>query len=132
MNIESHKRTVRESLDVIKESMDKGVVRRQRTIGFHCSAAIMDMLEIYLHSRNLIGPGTKIQHDFFSSERKAFERLPKDFENKKKIISLFVQIEKSRNTLCYGKEQDKGYIEAYMELFSKARQIFDSMGVEYV
>ena len=132
MNVESHRRTIKESLEVIKESIGKGVMNRQRTIGFHCSASIVDILEIYLHSKNLIGPGTKINHDFFSSERKALEKLPQDFENKKKIISLLVEIEKRRNMLCYGKEQSKGYVEEYLELFNKVRRVFDSMGVEYV
>lgn len=131
MNIESHKKAVGESLEVIKESINKGTMKRQRTIGFHCSASIVDILEIYLHSKNLIGPGTKIKHDFFSSERKALEKLPGDFENKKKIIGLLVEIEKMRNVLCYGKEQNKKYVEQYIEMFNNARQLFDSMGVDY-
>lgn len=131
MNIDAHKLILRESLDVIKESIRDGIIGRQRTIGFHCSAALMDMLEIYFHSKNLIGPGTKIQHDFFSSERKALEKMPKDFENKKKIIDILVQIEKKRNVLCYGKGQEKAYVEEYIELFNRARRIFDSMGVDY-
>ena len=57
--------------------------------------------------------------------------MPKDFENKKKIIDILVQIEKKRNVLCYGKGQEKAYVEEYIELFNRARRIFDSMGIDY-
>lgn len=131
MNLESHRKSIKESLEVIKESINKDVMKRQRTIGFHCSAAIIDILEIYLHSKNLIGPGTNMKHDFFSSERKALEKLPRDFENKKKIVCILTDIEKRRNILCYGKEQSKEYVEDYIELFNKGVRLFESMGVDY-
>lgn len=131
MKIESHKNVIKESLEVIKESINKGLLERQRTLGFHCSAVLIDILEIYLHKKNLIHPGTVIKHDFFSSERKALEKLDKNFDSKKEIIKLLVDLENRRNLLCYGKQQDLEFIEKYIELFNKIKKIFDNMGVDY-
>src|SRR3989338_4399285 len=118
MKIEDHKKSIRESLEVIKESINKGLAERQRTIGFHCYTALANILEIYLHTKNLINPGATIKHDFFSSERKALEKLPQQFENKENILKMLVEIEKKRNIICYGKEQGEEYIEEYLKLFN--------------
>ena len=42
MNTETHLRNLRESLEVIRESIEKGLVERQRTLGFNTSAAAAD------------------------------------------------------------------------------------------
>ena len=131
MKIDAHKRAIQESLEVIFESVNKGLSERQRTIGFHCSVVLVDILELYLHSKNLIDPGASIKHDFFTSERKAEERLPQSFEHRTQIIKLLVEVEKRRNLLCYGKGQDEKFLEEYLELFNKVKKIFDSMGVKY-
>lgn len=131
MRIEAHKEAIKESLEVIKDSIERGIEKRQRTIGFHCSAVLMDMLEIYFHNKHLIDPGVSIKHDLFSSEKKAIERLPKQFDHRNELIKLFIEVEKKRNLLCYGKHQDRKFIEEYIEIFNKAKKAVDSMGVEY-
>lgn len=131
MNIEGHKRAVRESLETIKESIQRGVTERQRTIGFHCSVAAADMLELFLHKQNLIDPGASVKHDFFTSKKKAGERLSFKFENKDKLIDLLVELENRRNLLCYGKPQPKESIQRYVSLFNKIKKVFDEMGVKY-
>jgi hypothetical protein len=131
MNIEGHRRAVRESLEEIKEAVQKGVMERQRTIGFHCSVAAADMLEIFLHEQNLIDPGTTIKHEFFASVRKAEERLPMDFPEKGEVIGMLVELEARRNALCYGKPQAREAIEQYLLAFNRIRKIFDKLGVRY-
>ena len=103
MNIESHRRAIRESLELINESIQRGLEERQRTIGFHCSVAAVDMLELFLHSNGIIDPGKTIKHDFFTSERKALEKLTFSFEKKHEIVKLPVELESRRNSLCYGR-----------------------------
>jgi len=49
MREDKHYERLKESLEVLDESITKGIMSRQRTIGFNCSAAAVDMLEIYLH-----------------------------------------------------------------------------------
>lgn len=130
MNIEGHKRAIRESIETIRESIQKGLLKRQRNIGFHCSVCAVDILEIYLHENNLINPGTIIKHDTFSSKRRAEEKIP-DFEHKDIIIKLFTELESKRNILCYGKSQKENFIIEYLEIFNKIKYIFAELGVEY-
>ena len=130
MKVECHKRAVKESLEEISDAIRKGVSERQRTIGFHCSVAAADMLEIFLHEKGLVDPGATIKHDFFSSGKKASERIP-SFSNKSEILSMLVELESKRNVLCYGKPQPVEAIEEYIRTFNKIRKLFDSMGVAY-
>ncbi len=125
MNAEEHKAAVKESIEVIKEAIQTGIERRQRTIGFHCSAAVIDLLELFLHKNNIIDPGKTMKHDFFSSERKALSKLSEDFPEKQKIIALLVSLETKRNQLCYGKLKQKEDVEAYLALFARIRSFFD-------
>ena len=57
MKVEDHLKNLNEILEVIKESIEKGLVERQRNIGFNVSAACADMLEIFLHKKSMIDPG---------------------------------------------------------------------------
>lgn len=70
-----HRKAIKESLEVINESVQVGVECRQRTIGFHCSASAADLLELYLHHLNAINPGKVLKHDFFTSEKKSAEEV---------------------------------------------------------
>lgn len=130
MDIESHKRAIKESLEMIMESIQKGVSERQRTIGFHCSVAAADMLELFLHSEGLINLGKTTKHDFFTSKRKLKERLP-DFKNRGRTIELLTELETKRNLLCYGKPQPEELIEEYICTFNKIRKLFEEMGADY-
>ena len=128
MKIEDHYKNLNESLTVIRDCIRKGVENYQRSIGFHVSVALCDMLEIYLHDNNLIDPGSVIKHDFFASRRKANERLP-EFEDKEKIISLLAEIDEKRNILCYGKRQVKENLAEFLERFHSLKKIFEDRGV---
>ena len=129
MKIESHYKSLKESLELIEESVQKGILERQRTIGFHCSAAAVDMLEIFLHKSRLIEPGAIIKHDWFSSSNKIKIKFSYDFPEKKKIISLMLRLEEKRNIICYGKPQKKENIEEYIFLFRELEKIFRNLGV---
>ena len=131
MKIESHKMAIKESIETIRESIQKGLQNRQRTIGFHCSAASADLLEAYLHQKNLIDPGANIKHDWFSSLEKARRNIKFDFENKEEILKLITKIEEKRNLLCYGKPQPEELISETIEIFNKLRKEFEKLGVNY-
>jgi len=105
MNIENHSRNLKESLELIDESIKIGIIKRQRTLGFNISVACADMVEILLHKKDLIDPGFLLKHEWFASERKFNEKVPFDFEGKKELIILISEIEKKRNTLCYRSPQ---------------------------
>jgi len=100
MNIDKHYERLNESLDVLDESISRDITKRQRTIGFNCSAASADMLEIFLHKKNLIDPGFVVKHEWFKSKNKITEKFPFDFPNKNRILEIMEAIEEKRNTLC--------------------------------
>lgn len=125
MKESEHLAAIKESLIVLKEAVQAGMEERQRTIGFHCSAAAADLLELFLQKDNIIDPGKLIKHDFFTSEKKARLKLPEEFPEKSRIISFMVSLETQRNELCYGKRKPKEKIERYLDLFSSIRKFFE-------
>lgn len=129
MNIEAHLRNLKESLEEIKEALEKGIERRQRSIGFHTSVAACDMLEILLHKLKLIDPGFVIKHDWFDSEKKIKEKIRVEFPMKKEILDLMHKIETQRNLLCYGKPKDKETIRKIIILFNELKEIFKEVGL---
>jgi len=124
MKIESHLENLRESIEEIENAITKGIDKRQRTIGFHTSAAAVDMLEILLHEKNLIDPGFIVKHDWFNSKRRVMEKFHFDFSKKEDILELILEIEKVRNSLCYGKRQEVFILEKLVENFNHLRKIF--------
>jgi len=131
MKLEDHLRNIRESIDVINESIQKGIEERQRSIGFHASVAGAEMLEVYLHENNLINPGSTIKHELFNSIKKAEEKFNFDFERKKEIMQILCNIESKRNLLCYGKPRPKEEIISVIDLFNKLKRIFEELGLKW-
>lgn len=129
MKIDSHRERLIESLKVIEECIEKGVLERQRNIAFNTSAAAVDMLEMLLHKLNLIDPGFVVKHDWFNSERKVNEKLSFEFQNKKEIIRLMCSIKSKRNILCYGKTQKIEIIQELLHEFNILKNIFKDLGV---
>jgi len=131
MRVEDHMRNIRESLEVIKESIQKGVQERQRNIGFNISVASVEMLEVFLHQLNILNPGNIIKHDWFSSIRKAKEKLRFEFTRKEEIINLLNNIESKRNLLCYGKPQPTETINSLIKSFNKLKSLFEEEGLKW-
>lgn len=121
MNIEKHYERLNESLDVLNESIEKDITKRQRTIGFNCSAASADMLEIYLHKNNLIDPGFVIKHEWLKSKNKVKKKFPFDFQKKNEILTIISAIEEKRNALCYGVPMEKDKIKEVVMKFNKLK-----------
>jgi len=129
MKIEDHWKNLRESLEVIEESIEKGLLERQRNIGFNTSAACADMLEILLHQNNLIDPGFVIKHEWLKSKNKIKEKFSFDFPKKEEILALIFKIEEKRNLLCYGKSQEIILIQEVINYFNQLKQIFREVGL---
>lgn len=124
MKIESHLENLKESIKEIEEAITEGLTNKQRSLGFHTSAAAIDFLEIILHKNNLIDPGFVIKHEWFNSKRKISEKFHFDFPNKKEIIKLITNIENIRNKLCYGRRQEKEILENLIKNFNKLKELF--------
>lgn len=129
MKIESHLENLKESLSVIEESIIKGLVERQRTIGFHTSAASIDLLEILLHKNNLIDPGFIIKHEWLKSKNAIKEKFPFDFQKKEEVLDLIYKIEEKRNILCYGKPQKIEMIQEVLDNFNQLKKLFKGVGI---
>lgn len=129
MNIEKHLERLRESIEVIDESITKDIVRRQRTIGFSVSAASADMFEIFLHKNKLVDPGFIVKHEWFKSKNKMKDKFPFDFEDKEKILKLMNSIENRRDPLCYGTPKEEEFIREVIKEFNELKRIFKEKGV---
>lgn len=124
MNVQSHLENLKESLAEIEESIQKGLTVKQRSLGFHASAAATDMLEIVLHEHNLIDPGFVAKHEWLNSPKKIKEKFPFDFPHKSEILSLSAKIEAQRNKLCYGKRQGEEVLAGLIADFNSLKEIF--------
>ncbi|MBS3124295.1 hypothetical protein J4437_06740 [Candidatus Woesearchaeota archaeon] len=129
MKTESHLRSIKESLEVINECLERGLETRQRTIGFSVSAASADMLETLLHQLNLIDSGFVLKHEWLKSKNKVTEKLPFDFPKKNEILVLMAEIEQKRNILCYGTPQKIETIKEILEKFNRLRKLFREVGL---
>ncbi|MBS3122003.1 hypothetical protein J4434_03920 [Candidatus Woesearchaeota archaeon] len=132
MKIESHVRNLKESLDEIADAIKQGIVNKQRTIGFHTSAACADMFEILLHKKNLIPPDILIKHEWFASKNKINEKFRFEFDGKKEIIEMISEIERKRNILCYGKPQREEELEKIIILFNQIKEKFKELGLNEI
>lgn len=115
---------------MIRLAVQEGIGINQRSIGFHVSIAAIDMLEIYLHREGWLSLSASIKHEWFSSQRRAEEKIPWEFEHKKVIIAMIVDIETKRNLLVYGKQQTIQSLADYLVDFNKLREFFSSLGVD--
>jgi len=130
MNIDKHNERLKESLEVLDESISKDIVKRQRTISFNCSVASADMFEVYLHQKDFIDPGFIVKHEWFKSKNKIKEKFPFEFPNKDRILNLMGKIEEKRNDLCYGSPKDEEVVKEVILNFNKLKQLFQQMGVK--
>src|SRR3989338_4796269 len=129
MNICKHLERLKESLEVIDESITRGIIRRQRTIGFSLSAASADMFEIFLHKEKLVDPGFVVKHEWFKSKNKLEEKFPFDFAAKAVIFELMGLMEEKRDALCYGVPKEEKYIRDAIDNFNELKKIFDTKGI---
>jgi len=108
-SIKEHKKKIVEHLEEIEDAINNDIEKKPITIGFHCSACSIQLLEVYLHKINKISIGKVIKHDWFKKpkleqkknpliERKLSIKFPK----KEEIYKLIYEIEEDRNSLMYG------------------------------
>ncbi len=132
MKIESHLRNYKESLGELEQAIRIGLEGKQRTIGFHASVAMVDLLEMFLHKKNLLSSDQVLKHDWFASKNKIQEKLPMPFDRKEEILTHMRSIEEKRNTLCYGSPQEKQVLEEIIQHFQTLRKIFKELGLDEI
>lgn len=130
MKLDIHLRNIKESVEVLNDCIEKGLLERQRTIGFTTSAAAVDLFEMLLHKKNLLDQGALLKHEWFRSKNKLEEKLPFDFPEKKEFLTLIFRIEEKRNVLCYGKPQKIEVLKEVIETFNELKQKCKEAGID--
>ncbi len=130
MKLETHLQRLKETLTVINDCIEKGLLERQQTLGFATSAAASDMLELLFQKKGLIDQGFIIKHEWLKSRKQILERFPFDFPKKEEIINLLVKIEEKRNVLCYGSPQKIGVLQEVADSFNKLKALCKEVGLD--
>jgi len=131
---ETNKKIIEEVVDEINSALNdpKGLVSHQRRIAFSISIGSIALFEEYLDKKNILRPGTKINHQW----------MKKNKENVKKIISKYLtipienlsdvdtvldilhKIEFERNELAYGKPVSEEKLNKKINLFLDLKKRF--------
>ncbi len=106
---ENHLKRIREHLAELNDAIDAGIENKPVTIGLHCSACAMELLELYIHALHKIPIGKVVKHNWFKKphagqkiEPLAERKIGVDFPDKEKIYDLIYAIEELRENLVYG------------------------------
>jgi len=121
---EEHKKNIKQFLEDINEKIRAGLLlERQKIIGFASSEAAANLLEYYLHKKNVVSSGFQVNHNFFSSTQRAQHFLDFEFSHKEELISLMIKQEEFRDFLCYGKEKRIEKIEEAISNVNRIKKI---------
>ncbi len=124
-SIEEHEHAADELIRDIEEKVRFHLLaRRQRIVGLAASEAAVNLFAALLHKRNLIGPGTNINHRAFKSMKMAREQYGLGLPHGDELLMFLVAQEDFRDKLCYGKAKDESVVqEAVRNLFELKRLI---------
>lgn len=132
-SIQEHEKRIAEHLEEIEDAINQGIEKKPVTLGFHCSACAVELLELYLHKSNKIPIGKILKHDWFKKptpeqkkEPLIDRKLPVEFERKEEIYKIIYDIEEKRNSLVYG-SPTKEKIKEVLESFQKLKEIFKEL-----
>ncbi|MBI5072617.1 hypothetical protein HZA99_02250 [Candidatus Woesearchaeota archaeon] len=131
-SVEEHQKNIKQFLDDINEKIRAGLLLdRQKIIAFSASEAAANLLEYYLHKKQLVQAGFRVNHRYFTSERKAESYFSFPFSKKQEIIKLLIKQEEYRDILCYGKEKEIKKVQEAIDNLTKLKQlIIEELGEE--
>lgn len=125
-SLQEHKNNIKHLFDDINEKIRAHLlVERQKIIGFVASEAATNLLEYYLHKKEVISSGFQVNHNHFASEKRAERTLEFEFSHKKEIIALMVKQEELRDFLCYGKEKSVEKVQEAITNAQKLKQVIE-------
>ena len=132
-SVEEHKKKIKEHLDEIEDAINQGAENKPITIGFHCSACALQLLELYLHVANKIPIGKVLKHDWFKRSQEGQKKellvdrkLPVQFDKKDEIYDLIYTLEEERTSLVYGKPV-KDQVKKVVDIFNKLKEILKGL-----
>lgn len=129
---EEHQKNIKQFMDDINEKIRAGLLLdRQKIIAFSASEAAANLLEYFLHKKELVSSGFKVNHRYFTSQRRAESYFPFSFPKKAEIIHFLIKQEEYRDLLCYGKEKHIQKVQEAIENVTKLKQLIsDQLGEE--
>ena len=137
---ENHLKRIREHLEGLRDAIDAGIENKPVTIGLHCSACAIELLELYLHSIHKIPIGKVVKHNWFKKPQEGQKVVPLakrkmrvEFPDKDKIYNLIYAIEDLRENLVYGtpsEVQIKEVYNAFQRLKSLLSQRLNTEGID--
>ncbi len=95
----------------------RGIENSQRVIGDNASKAICELFSAYLLKEHLVESGFQLNHSWFKSS-KVMQRLP-DFEGKREIVSMMIELEKLCEQLSYGSPKPAALLKHAISLFEQ-------------
>lgn len=123
---EEHRKIIRELIEDLNEKIRSDlIVQRQKIVGFSTSEISCNLLELFLHRNNLVSPGFKVNHRFFTSEKSAIKKLGFDFPEKNTLISFLISQEKYRTLLCYGRNKDRETVEESIKTMQSIKKAIE-------
>lgn len=133
---EKHLQRIKEHLEEINDAIDEGMEKKPITIGFHCSACSIDLLELYLHTAHKIPLGLQLRHNWFKRPKPGQKiislperKIGAEFDDKERIYDLIYTIEGNRETLLYGNATVEKVQEWYAA-FQKLKEILQKKLLE--
>ena len=128
---EKHLQRIKEHLEEINDAIDEGMEKKPITMGFHCSACSIDLLELHLHATHKIPLGMQIKHNWFKRPKPGQKIIPlverkigTEFDDKERIYDLMYTIEGNRETLLYGNATFEKVQEVYAA-FQKLKDLLE-------
>ncbi len=128
-----HKKHISEHLNSIEHAVLTRAADWPTTIGFHTTACACDLLELYLHRKELIDVGKVVKHDWFKRPKEGQKiiplierKLPVNFEGKQEVYELLYTLEEHRDTLIYGNAGER-QVELVLETFQQVKGLLFQM-----
>lgn len=123
---EEHRKIIKEfEADINEKIRANLLVERQKIIGFAASEGSANLFALLLHAKNLLPPGSNINHRFFVSKKRAENKFKLSFPQKEKILELMVNQEGLREKLCYGKDKSARLVEESVKNFFKLKSLVE-------
>ena len=131
--LKRHAELLQQSIEIIDNTLAKGLMSNPRAVGFATSAGSIDLLSIYLHKLGKISIGKIIEHQWFKKPAKEQKKEPLyerkvrvDFLKKNEIYDLLCEIEEKRTILAYGNPTGKD-VEKCINSFWKLKKLIEDL-----
>ncbi len=123
MKIEEHQKAFDEHERNIRRCIDEGIVENQRNVSYNISQASIEIFSMYLLKLKLVPISINYDHRIFKNNAELEKKIPFDFPEKSRLLSLMRIIEERRMLLCYGKRKALKDVEEMIDCYNKLKAL---------